>query len=108
MNLVTRIYVTNSGCDDRDAAVGLMRLIGAELREIGAHRAGIGWNAIAVADQQDFDDFDVDPELLAEHTQGRLPLVTVTVSFDLDRGADRSEEVDALIARHQLQHVITF
>lgn len=107
MNLQTRVYATTAGCPDRAAAVALMRAIGQRLREIAARRPGLGWQAIAFADAQDIEDFDVDTELTDRATSGRLPALNVNLSFDLDLAPAGDPEIEALLEEFQLLHVAT-
>jgi hypothetical protein len=108
MNLQTRVYVTTVGCQDREATVAVMHAIGQRVRAIAARRPGLGWQAIALADEQDFEDFDVDRDLITPVTGGRLPVGNLNVSFDLDQGPAGDPELDALVAEYGLVHVATF
>lgn len=107
MNLRTRVYATTAGCHDRATAVALMRALGERLRAIAARRPGLGWQAIAFADRQDIEDFDVDTELTDRATGGRLPALNVNLSFDLDLAPAGDPEIDALLQTFQLLHVAT-
>lgn len=100
MNLQAWVYATTEGCDDRDAAVALMRTVAERLRAIEPRRPGLGADVIAVADAQDYDDFDVEPDLVAPVTAGRLPFVLLSLSFDLDVAPAGAAELDALVAQY--------
>jgi hypothetical protein len=107
MNLETRVYATTQGCDDRDAAVALMRRLGQHIREIAARRPGLGWQVIAFADEEDIEDFDVPTELTDRATGGRLPALNVNLSYDLDVAPAGDPELDTLLDAFGLIHVAT-
>ena len=107
MNLQSFVYATTVGCDDRQAAVALMLIVGQRLRDIQARRPGLGWQAIAIADEHDIEDYDIDTELVDRATGGKLPALNVNLSFDLDVGPAGEPEIDVLIREFQLQHVAT-
>jgi len=107
MNFETRVYATTQGCDDRDAAVELMRAMGQRIRAIAARRPGFGWQVIAFADDEDIEDFDVPTEFTDRATGGRLPALNVNLSYDLDVAPAGDPELDALLAEFGLTHVAT-
>lgn len=102
LNFRSYIYATIDGCSDRAATVGIMNAIADRLTVIAARNPALGWQVIPLVEEGDFDDFDVDAQLLATVSKGRLPAINVNLSFDIDRGADGDPEVDALLASYGL------
>lgn len=100
MNFRSYIYATTAGCADREATLAIMNAIADRLEVIAARNPALGWQVIPLVEAEDFDDFDVDAQLLAPVTGGRLPALNVNLSFDIDRGVDGDPEIDALLAAH--------
>jgi len=100
MRFRSHIYATVDGCVDREATVAIMNAIADRLAAIAARNPALGFQVIPLVEPEDFDDFDVDAQLLAPVTRGRLPALTVNLSFDIDRCADGDPEIDALLAAH--------
>ena len=100
MNFQSYIYVTTEGCADRTSTVVIMNDLADQLALIAARRPGLGWQVIPLVEAVDFDDFDVDADLLGSVTGGHLPAVNVNLSFDLDHGPAGDPEIDQLLAEH--------
>ena len=100
MNFRNYVYATTEGCADREATLAVMNAIAERLEAITTRNPGLGWQVIPLVEPEDFDDFDVDAQLLAPVTGGRLPALNVNLSFDIDRCADGDPEIDALLAAH--------
>lgn len=100
MNFRSYIYATIDGCSDRAATIDIVNAMADRLTVIAARNPALGWQVIPLVEEEDYDDFDVDAQLLATVTHGRLPAVNVNLSFDVDRGTDGDPEVDALLAAY--------
>jgi hypothetical protein len=73
MRLAARIYVTTQGMDDADAARAVRRALGRALRERLEQGLIAGYEAIAIASEQDWVEEGLDRETIEAVTGGRLP-----------------------------------
>ena len=79
------IYVTRHGADDAETALETMRTLGRELRPRYDDGRLAGFHAVAVTDDEDYVDYEIDQEWLEEEQVGPPPFLYVQVSWPQDR-----------------------
>jgi hypothetical protein len=94
------IYVTRHGADDAEATRETMFALGRELRPRYDDGRLAGFEVVAVLDDDDYVEYEIDREWLEEEQVGPPPFIYVEVTWEADRPAP---DVDDLVERYQLQ-----
>lgn len=98
MRLGARIYATTHGCEDRACALAVKDAIAEALAQRRADRLLTGYEATAIASDEEWELQGLDRELIDEVTGGGLPVIYVNITYDVDdpgqSGADHSDLVE--------------
>jgi hypothetical protein len=106
MRLAARIYVTTRPLADAEAALAARRALGQALRERLEQGVIAGYEAIAIASEEDWVEEGLDREPIEAVTGGRLPIVCVNVTRDADDPRQSAANDDDLIAEFGLRTVL--
>lgn len=96
------IYVTRQGADDAEAALDTMRTLGGELRPRYDDGRLAGFNVVAVTDEADYVEYELDAEWLEEEQVGAPPFLYVQVTWEQDRPGP---DVDDVVERYGLRRL---
>lgn len=91
-----------------DATIALVRRLREALRP---HReAGTleGFRAVAITEPDDFDEHDIDPDLVEHVTQGALPALYLNLTYDIDHQQPDHPAIASLLADTGVEHVLTY
>ncbi|MFD5748776.1 hypothetical protein [Streptomyces sp. NPDC127033] len=107
MGLQSRIFVTREGCDVPETAIDLVRRLG---RQLAVHyKSGqlAGYETVAITELGDFENEEIDRELVESVTCGQLPAIYVNLTFELDSQRPDDVEIGSLLPGAELVEVFT-
>jgi hypothetical protein len=104
MEFAYAIYVTRQGAEDAETALETMRTLGRELRPRYDDGRLAGFNVVAVTDEEDYVEYEIDREWLDDEQVGSPPFLYVQVSWEQDRPGP---DVDELVERYQLRLLVS-
>jgi hypothetical protein len=82
MALDARLFVTTAGCESRTQALELRRRLQQHLGAWYAEKRIAGYEVVVALVEGDYEDYDLDRELIEKATAGALPFVFANVTFD--------------------------
>src|SRR6185436_13720530 len=68
-----RLFVTTEGCRHEEATIELMRAAGVPLDELYERRRIAGYQLSVITTEDDYEEKDLDRQLIERETQRRLP-----------------------------------
>jgi hypothetical protein len=107
VNYQAWIYVLPLPGRDREAVIAQVAEMKAALDPLLDRGVFTGWAIDSLLTEDDFDDRDIDPELVEPITGGELPAIYLNITYDLDRNAPGHREVDDFVTRTGLVHSFT-
>ncbi|MFC8828867.1 hypothetical protein ACFT9I_26360 [Streptomyces sp. NPDC057137] len=108
MNLSCEIFISEREFDTKDETVALMRNLGSRLSVLQAEEALAGYQVVALTDSGDFEDEDVDRELVESVTLGRLPAIYVNLTYFTGRPKIQDAELNSLFSRAGMTLALTY
>jgi hypothetical protein len=102
VRLGANVFVSAPAADEAEA-IALRGEIGAALRPLLDGGEIAGYRAVAVASEEDWDEHDIDRDVLEAVSGGVLPIVYLAISYDADVAAQPGPGVGRVIERFSLQ-----
>jgi hypothetical protein len=103
-----RIYVTTESLsEDRTATRERLLTLGDRLKTLMEHTPGMGYSATVLYEPGDFEEEDIERELVEPTTGGQLPVMYLNLTYDLDQFGPGSAEEQAILRDYHFQHVLT-
>ncbi|MFF8500695.1 hypothetical protein ACF07L_08560 [Streptomyces anulatus] len=108
MDLACEIFVSAREFDNDEEALNLMRRLGSRLSKLQKETALSGYQVVALTDPSDFDDEDVDLEIVESVTGGRLPTLYVNLTRQGGSSRGRDDELAALFHEGGMVIALTY
>lgn len=102
-----RLFVTTDGCGHEEAAIELMRAAGIPLDELYEQRRIAGYQLSVIATEDDYEEKDLNRQLIERETQGRLPALYLNVTYRIDREPPDVQAIEPLLSRYGFRHLLT-
>lgn len=97
MNLACRIYVSRQEFETQEAVVDIKNALGSRLSSLLNNEIIAGYAVTILSETDDFDEEDIDREIVESVTAGHLPAIYVNVTYDIDEHDAHSEEAASLL-----------
>ncbi|WP_406159572.1 hypothetical protein OG298_20445 [Streptomyces sp. NBC_01005] len=98
MNLFCKIFVSGREFETQDAAIDLMRSFGSRLASLLKSNALAGYRVVAITELDDFEEEDIDREIVESITIGRLPAIYINLTYDLDEHSPDDRELGLILS----------
>lgn len=108
MDLVCEIFVSAREFDTDEEALSLMRRLGSRLSKLQKEGTLVGYQVVTLMESNDFDDEDVDRELVESVTGGRLPTIYVNLTRQGGSSRVRDDELTFLFHRGEIVIALTY
>jgi hypothetical protein len=105
--VILQCWIYSAAFTSDELAAATARSLDDSLDQVLADGAIAGYRTMALVNDDDFADEDIDRDLVDRGTGGLLPAVYVNVTYDLDRHSAAPAKVRDLMARWGLMHVLT-
>lgn len=99
MKLQGWIYVANKEYGTYEAVIGALRELEAKLEEKVDAESIAGFTVVALTESDDFEEYDINRDVVERVTHGRLPTLRLNITYDLDiHRVDNPEVIELLSA----------
>lgn len=107
MNLQCWIYVGSGEYGSRQAVLEALRALESHLERRFKAESFAGYQAVALVEPDDFEEDDIDRDLVESVTQGRLPALYLNITYDLDVHRPGDPETESVLSAAGMTHVVT-
>jgi hypothetical protein len=102
------IYVSSKEYATRQAVMDALRAQERRLEHLADAGVFAGYHGVALVEPDDFEEDDIDRDLVESVTHGRLPAIYLNITYDLDLHRAGGPEIDSVLSDGGMTHVVTY
>ena len=107
MKLQSRFYVTTHGFADANAARELAYEMAVPLDELYDRKVISGYQSFVLKAEDDYEEHDLDRELIERETQGELPAIFLNITYRIDAAPPDVSAIEPVITKYRFRHLLT-